>query len=216
MEVCSLFCSCSLNLIVILANIQDTLSIAPQISWQNQPRQAIRDALAMARAGKAAALDVGRCITVTPPSKFLHTLFSELSIAASMREMEACRRIATFVLATPPSLGTPPLLPIFLYNVLHSLIASIDQQPPPEQTMNQELLVTVLSSVLTAALHLEWALRSICGEHRFVLGQASTSMARRFSRELRTRKHSPTSVGIVQRLSSSPSFLTNFPGVMGE
>ena len=80
--------------------------------------------------------------------------------------------------------------------------------------MNIELLVTIISSVLTASLHLEWALHSVTGETRQVLGQSSAAMTRRFAGALRHR--SPTSEAIVQRLTSSPAFVANFPTFMSE
>lgn len=151
-----------------------------------------------------------------PPAKFIHLLWSELIVSASLGEMESCRRIATFVLTMPRSLNTPPLLPIFLFIVLPSLIAAIDLYQPPEQTMNLELLVTIVSSALTAALHLELAIRSVVGEHPFVLGQPTTAIARRFAAELRERKNSHTSVTILQRLASSQPFVANFPVFMND
>lgn len=83
--------------------------------------------------------------------------------------------------------------------------------------MNVDLLVTIISSALTAALHLELAMRSIMGEqHRFVLGQQVSGMARRFVTDLRARKPSHTSRTIAQRLASSQSFVANFPVFMSE
>lgn len=205
---------------MILSRMRNTLLVAQSPSapapWQELPRQSIRDAFAIARTGKASFLDIERCIVTTSPSKFLQLMWSEMVVAASLGEMEICKRIATFVLATPRSPTTPPLLPIFLHVVLPPLIATIDHQQPPEQTMNVELLVTIVSSVLTAALHLEWAIRSTSGEHRSVLGQPSTSMARRFVNDLRARKKSYTSGTVVQRLASSQSFVANFPVFMGD
>lgn len=189
--------------------------MASKQPWQDQSQQALRNTLAMARAGWAPCLDVSRCILVTPPSKFLQCLWTELCVAASMGETETCTRLATFVLTTPRS-SSPPLLPLFLHNVLPSIIANIDHQQPHEQSMSVELLVAIISSVLTAALHLEWALRSVCNEERHVLGQASAAMARRLAGDLRGRKNSPTGHSIAQRLASSQSFTANFPGSMGE
>ena len=82
--------------------------------------------------------------------------------------------------------------------------------------MSVDLIVTIVSSVLTASLHMELALRSVPGEHKFVLAQPSAVMARRLAGDLRSKKHSPTSSAIVQRLSSSQSFVANFPVFMGE
>jgi mediator of RNA polymerase II transcription subunit 5 len=187
-------------------------SLASKQPWQDQPRQALRNTLAMARTGMPPSLDVTRCIIITHPSRFLQCLWTELCGSANMGETETCTRLATFVLTTPRSQSTPPLLPIFLHNVLPSIIANIDHQQPHEQTMNAELLVAIISSVLTAALHLEWALRSVCNEERYILGQSSSAMARRLAANLRG-KNSPTARTVKQRLSSSQSFVANFPGV---
>lgn len=183
---------------------------------ESGPRQMIQNAFGQARTGKAPVMDVERCIKAMPPSKFLQLFWSELLVSANLGEMESCRRIATFVLTMPRSSNAPPLLPIFLHNVSPSIIAAIDEQPHAEHTMNVELLVTIVSSVLTAALHLELAMRSVTKEQDFVWGQLSAAMARRFAAGLRARKNSPTSRMIGQRLASSQSFVANFPVFMGD
>lgn len=177
------------------------------------PKQEIHEALALARRHKAPRIDVTRCLSATSPSTFLKLLWSELSVASSLGEMETCRRLATFVLAMPRQLSSaPPLLPIFMYNVLPYLITTIDQQQATEKGMNTQLLVTIISSALTAALHIEWAVQTVCEEQRFVLGQPSAAIARRLAADLRAQKHgSSTSATILQRLGSSPAFVTNFP-----
>jgi mediator of RNA polymerase II transcription subunit 5 len=187
--------------------------ISPATKWIDFPRQEIHEALALARGHKAPRIDVTRCLTATSHSKFLHLLWSELSVASSLGDMETCKRLATFVLAVPRQLSSaPPLLPIFMYNVLPSLIAAIDQQPATEKGMNTQLLVTIVSSTLTAALHIEWAVQTVCEEQHFVLGQPSAAVARRVATNLRAQKNSSsTSATILQRLGSSPTFVTNFP-----
>lgn len=186
------------------------------MSWQDQPRQAIQNALAMARAGKAPWIDVERCIKVASPVKFLQMLWSELAVSASLGEMELSRRIAIFVLTMPRSPNTPPLFPVFLHVLLPTLVSAIDRQQPPEQTMSIELIVSVVSSSLTAALHLEWGLRSVSEEQRIVLGQSSMAMARSVASLLRARHAAPTGMLIAKRLSSSQKFVANFPVFMGE
>jgi mediator of RNA polymerase II transcription subunit 5 len=133
-----------------------------------------------------------------------------------MGETETCTRLAIFVLTTPRSSSTPPLLPLFLHNVLPSIVSTIDRQQPHEQTMNIELLVAIISSALTAALHLELALRSVCNEERYILGQSSAAMVRGLAGDLRGRNNSPTGRAIAHRLASSQSFAANFPGSMGD
>jgi len=131
-------------------------------------------------------------------------------------ELEACRRIATFVLTMPQDATVPPILPIFLFVFLPSIIANADNQQPPEQTMTIELLVAVVSSVLNAAIHLEWAMRSASADDRLLLGQSSAALARRLALDLRRNRTSSVSVLILQRLTSSPPFVANFPAFVGE
>lgn len=181
-----------------------------RVAWEDEPRQVIQTALALARAGKAPAMDVERCIKIMPPSKFLQLLWSELVVSASVGEMESCRRLATFVLTMPRSSSTPPLLPIFLHVVSPSLIFAVNHQQPPEHTMKVELLVTIISSALTAALHLELGIRMVTGEHRLALGHSSAGMARKLATDLRARQDH-TSRTVLQRLASSQSFAANFP-----
>lgn len=192
--------------------IQNMVSIGPQLPWDDQPRLTIQEALAVARAGKAPSIDIDRCIKICPPSKFLRILWSELVNAAATLEMENCKRIATFILTMPRSVdsNSPPLLPLFLH-MLPALINVIDTQQPPEQTMNVELIATVVSSVLCAALHLELAFPE---KRLLVLGQTSQSMARTLAAHLRHRGAS--SRIITQRLSSSSAFVTNFPVFLSE
>ncbi|KAF5377593.1 hypothetical protein D9615_005338 [Tricholomella constricta] len=155
-------------------NPTEVPSLGSRVVWENEPRQAIQAALASARTGKAPAMDVERCIKIMPPTKFLQLLWSELVISASVGEMENCRRIATFILSMPRSSSTPPLLPIFLHVVTPSLIFAINHQQPPEHTMMVELLITIVSSALTAALHLELGIRSVTGEHSRLASKAGS------------------------------------------
>ncbi|KIJ21680.1 hypothetical protein PAXINDRAFT_105041 [Paxillus involutus ATCC 200175] len=188
---------------------QDEPSTTSPGAFLDFARREIRDALALARQHKAPRVDVGRCLTVTTPTKFLLLLWSELCDAASLGEMETCRRLATFVLITPRS-GAPPLLPLFVYNVLPLLIAAVDQQGG-DASMNTELLVMIISTSLSAALHLEWALQTLCNEHT-VLGQASAVLARKLAADLHARRaNSITSGTILQRLGASPAFVANYP-----
>ena len=182
--------------------------------WNEQPRVALHQALLAARAGKVPSLNIDHCLDVTTPSKFIELLWSELCAAASLGQMEDCKRLATFALVTPPRTpNTPRLLPIFMHLVLPSLIASVDLQQPTEQSMSIELLVAVISSVLTAALHLEWAFHTVCGGGHETHQPAAT-MARRLSHELRGKKRSSTSTVVAQKLAASPPFVANFPVFM--
>lgn len=172
----------------------------------------------MARSQKPPSLDLRRCLETLPPIKFLQLFWIELVTAASLGELEACRRLATFVLTMPQGSTIPPLLPIFMYIVLPSLISAADKQTAPEQTMTMELLVAIISSVLNAAVHLEWAMRSASASEndRLVLGQSSAAMARRLAQDLRRNHKSPVSGMISQRLASSQSFVANFPAFISE
>lgn len=185
----------------------------PGYTFLDFPRREIREAFSLARERKAPRIDVARCLTITTPTKFLLLFWSELTVAASLGEIETCRRLATFVLVTPRA-GTPPLLPQFMYNVLPVLIVRTDQQTG-DTNMNIDLLVTVASTTLSAALHLEWAIQTVCNEHRSMLGQPSAMIARKLASDLRTQKsNSNTSAAILQRLSTSSTFVTNFPVFM--
>ena len=192
---------------------EEPLPTIPQMAVVEQPRIAIRDALVAARSAKAVSLDVEHCVLVLSPIPFLQLLWTELRSAAGQSKMEACQRIATFVLTVPRSSGAP-LLPIFFHLVVPSIIADIERQQPPEQTAAIDLLVTIISSALTASLHLEWAIHSLTGNTRHVLGQSSAGITRRFAGTLRHR--GPTGEAIAHRLISSPSFIANFPTFTGE
>ncbi|KAF8140190.1 mediator complex subunit Med5-domain-containing protein [Boletus edulis] len=180
---------------------------APPDAFLDFPRREIRDAFALARQHKAPRIDVGRCLTITTPTKFLLLLWTELCGAASLGETETCCRIMTFVLIVPHA-GVPPLLPLFMYNVLPQLIAAVDQQGG-DTSVNTELLATIIAGALSGALHFERALQTICNEHTAVLGQPSAPA------DLRARKTtSRTSRTILERLSTSSPFAANFPAFM--
>ena len=179
------------------------------------------------------------------PIKFLQILWTGVQAAANLGELEACRRIVTFTLTMPLVEETTfstdgahqrqfPLLPLFLHVVLPGIIAKADElQPREEQTVRVDLLVNVISSVLNAALHLEWAMRSVSGPEQPppppqqqqqtpaassqdrlaipVLGQTSSGMARRLAVDLRRNRTSDVSKMILQRLATTHSFVANFP-----
>ncbi|KAH9837111.1 mediator complex subunit Med5-domain-containing protein [Rhodofomes roseus] len=196
----------------------------PPLSLNNQgsPKvdhatHAVRNALAAARGGKAPALDLDRCLLAVTPARFLYVLWRELTVAATMGEMEAARRLASFILTTPRHSHSPPLLPIFLHAYLPGIVTGADSLPPSEQAITVELVVSVAASALTAALYLERALLTVCNEKTSVLGQSAAAMARNLGSELRSmaRGHNSSSA-IVQRLASSPAFVANFPTFMAE
>ncbi|THH20641.1 hypothetical protein EW146_g766 [Bondarzewia mesenterica] len=194
------------------ANNDDPLSMTTRIAWHNQPRHAIQTALTNIRLGKPPSLDVSHCLLITPPTRFLHLLWFELSMASSVGiNMDALRRLAVFVLATPRMPGTPPLLPIFLHNVLPSLMDMVDRQPGGTQSMHAELLAAMVSLGIITALHLERAMLTVTNEQHFALGESSSAMARRLAGDLRQKKWSPTAKLIAQRLASSGTFVSSFP-----
>ena len=195
--------------------MMDLSGVSQQISYQ-QVQQAVQTTFMMARSHKPPYLDVRRCIKIVPPMKFLQLFWTELVASANLGELEACRRIATFVLTMPQDSAVCPLLPVFMHIVLPSLVASASQQQPPEQAVTVELLVVTISSVLNAALHLEWAMRSVSGDDRLVLGQLSTTMARRLAQDLRRNRGRDVNTTILRRLASSQSFVANFPTFISE
>lgn len=170
----------------------------------------------MCRGGKSPDLDVERCLKVSTPIEFLRVLWAELTVCSSVGELETCRRIATYVLTTPRCPNLPPLLPIFLHHMVPSLLMIADHQPSADQSMSLELMVAVISSALSAALHLEWAFHMTSHDHKVLLGQTTTSMARRFVQDLRTRTDTRTVKMLAQRMASSQNFVTNFPMFLGE
>jgi hypothetical protein len=180
----------------------------PSLHWTDQPRRAIQNALALIQSGKVPSLNVAACVVETSATDFLQTLWLELnlSVKAGMT-VDAVKPLAVFILATPRGTLSPPLLPIFLHNVLPSLI----DRPDNPMTGDLELLIAIASSSLMAALQLERALYTTGGEHVYPLGSSSSSMARRLAVDLRHRKSSPKGKLIAQRLTSSQNFVTNFP-----
>ncbi|KAJ3976979.1 hypothetical protein EV361DRAFT_161584 [Lentinula raphanica] len=169
------------------ARIQSAITMGTRVPWQEYPRQAIQSALNMARTNKPASIDVERCLEVVSPSQFIRILWSELIVAATVpSEIENSRRLAVFILTAPRPPTTPPLLPIFLHNIVPSLITHIDSQQEQTMTMSAELLVALVSSVLTAAMHLELALQSATVKSQHLFGQSSSAMARRLVSDLRT------------------------------
>ncbi|KAI0800903.1 hypothetical protein C8Q74DRAFT_1345580 [Fomes fomentarius] len=194
-------------------DLQPVSSPTTPIHWTNQARQLVVNALSVARAGRAPALDVDRCLLLCPPTKFVSMLWNQLiPLASTVTDMEAPRRLATFVLTIPRTPRSPPLLPIFLHVVLPSLVASADNLKGTDQTLYVDLLVAVISSSLTGALHLEWALLTTCGEERNVLGQSVTSMARRLASDLKRRgNNGPVADMVLQRLTAMQPFVANFP-----
>jgi len=99
---------------------------------------------------------------------------------------------------------------MFLNILLPGLITTIDNQQVAEQTVAIELLGSIVSSILTASLHLDLVFSEVS---RPVLGQPSIAMSRRVAADLRGRakKYSNASKMILQRLSASHSFVANFP-----
>ncbi|KIY72821.1 hypothetical protein CYLTODRAFT_486057 [Cylindrobasidium torrendii FP15055 ss-10] len=201
-------------------------STAPN-SWHDQVRPVIYNALDQARSGQSIFIDVNRLSRSTTPTKLLQSLWNEVSVAASIgpagiggvgvspaSDLENCRRIATFVLTVPLTPTCPPLLPIFLHRVLPSVILSLDALDATQQMNHIEILVILISSVMTFALHLELALRGTLWEKHSVLGENIIFAAKRLASDLRGMKPSPTSMAILQRLGSAQSFVSNFPVFM--
>ncbi|KAF8271400.1 hypothetical protein EI94DRAFT_1720523 [Lactarius quietus] len=164
------------------------------LHWADQPRRAIQNALAQIQSGKVPSLNVAACLVETSGSDFLQTLWLELnlSVKAGMT-VDAVKPLAVFILATPTT------------NSRHHY------RPDNPMTGDLELLIAIASSSLMAALQLERALYTTGGEQVYPLGSSSSSMARRLAADLRYRKSSPKGKLIAQRLTSSQTFVTNFP-----
>jgi len=185
----------------------------PSPSWADQSRRAVQDALVLLQSGKPPFLNVIACLVEPPAIEFLQTFWLALNMPIKTDAIaDAAKRLAVFVLATPRTSPTPPLLPIFLHNVLPSLIDKFDN-PNLGQAMtgDLELLIAIISSSLMAALQLERALYTASGEQIFPLGASSSAMASRLALDLRHRKSSSKGKLIAQRLTSSQTFVANFP-----
>ncbi|KAJ3503158.1 hypothetical protein NLJ89_g8558 [Agrocybe chaxingu] len=167
----------------------DALPVQPTTGqiWYQQVQQAIQTAFTAARSHKTPFLDVKRCLKFLPPINSSSYCGRNFKI---QRFTHCC--------------------PIFLHVVLPSVIAPIERQQPPDQT-SIELVVAIVSSTLNAALHLEWAMRSVSGDDGLVLGQSSTSMARRLALDLRSNRASQVYRTILQQLASSQALVANFP-----
>ncbi len=163
---------------------------SPSSSWADQSRRAVEDALVLLRSGKPPFLNVAACLVEIPATEFLHTFWLQLNVATKTDAIaDAAKRLAVFVLATPranPNLG-------------------------PAMTGDLELLIAIASSSLMAALQLERALYTVNGEQVFPLGSSSSAMASRLALDLRHRKSSSKGKLIAQRLTSSQTFVANFP-----
>jgi len=184
-------------------------------SWADQSRRAVQDALVLLQSGKPPFLNVAACLVETPAIEFLQTFWLALNMPIKTdATADAAKRLAVFVLATPRASPTPPLLPIFLHNLLPSLIDKFDN-PNLGQAMtgDLELLIAIISSSLMAALQLERALLYTAsgGEQVSMLGSSSSAMASRLALGLRHRKSSSKGKLIAQRLTSSQNFVANFP-----
>ncbi|KAH9064223.1 mediator complex subunit Med5-domain-containing protein, partial [Lactarius vividus] len=186
----------------------DPMLDSPSLHCTDQPRRAIQNTLALIQSGKAPSLNVAACLVETSATDFLQTLWLELnlSIKAGMT-IDAVKPLAVFILATPRGTLSPPLLPVFLHNVVPSLI---DRSDNPI-TDDLELLIAIVSSSLMAALQLERTLYTTSGQKIYPLGSSSSSMARRLAVDLRYRKSSPKGGLVAQRLTSSQTFVTSFP-----
>ena len=182
-------------------------------TWADQSRRAVQDALVLLQSGKPPFLNVAACLVETPAIEFLQTFWLAINMPIKTDAIaDAAKRLAVFILATPRASPTPPLLPIFLHNLLPSLIDKFDN-PNLGQAMtgDLELLVAIISSSLMAALQLERALYTASGEQVFTFGSSSSAMASRLALGLRHRKSSSKGKLIAQRLTSSQTFVANFP-----
>lgn len=115
------------------AHTEPAMALVQQTPWVNplpHTRRVIREAL---RRDKPASLDVDAILLHTPPTKFLHLFWAELSVSASLGNIDQCKRLATHVLVIVPSTSSsggcvPPLMPVFLHSILPSVIAKMDKE----------------------------------------------------------------------------------------
>jgi len=196
-----------------LPELQEPVLNSPSLSWANQSHRAVQDALVLLQSGKPPFLNVAACLVETPAIEFLQTFWLALNMPIKTdTTADAAKRLAVFVLGTPRASPTPPLLPIFLHNLLPSLIDKFDNPNLGQATTGDlELLIAIVSSSLMAALQLERALYTANSEQVFVLGSSSSVMASRLALGLRHRKSSSKGKLIAQRLTSSQTFVANFP-----
>jgi mediator of RNA polymerase II transcription subunit 5 len=183
------------------------------MAWNEYVRRQIDDALIMARSQKIPSLDVDTCLALVSPSEFLKIMWQTLcqNATVGLGDIENCRRLVTFILTMPPAQNRPPLLPIFLHVAVPTILRTIDLQQGPEQALIRELLSTTIMTTLTAAMHLELALRGAPGEHYTARGQSSAALARKLALDLRAQQLSQANQAMLERFSSSQSFVGNFP-----
>ncbi|THV04872.1 hypothetical protein K435DRAFT_746183 [Dendrothele bispora CBS 962.96] len=200
---------------VFSCRVQHSLNAGTSVvGYEEAVRRIIQYAFQMARTAKAPSIDIELCLRILPPTKFLQLLWTELVASANVGEIHSSRRVAIFILTVPRDTTAPPLLPLFIHKVLPALIRNIDSiKGTTEHNLCIELLVTLVSSVLTAASHLELAWRSVAGKQSPVLGSHSSTMARRLAMDLRARRYSVASRTLIEKLGSS-SLVANFPVFM--
>ncbi|KAI0287026.1 hypothetical protein BGY98DRAFT_930047 [Russula aff. rugulosa BPL654] len=193
--------------------VSEPILNSPSPSSADQSRKAVQDALVLLQSGKPPFLNVAACLAETPAIEFLQTFWLALDMPIKTdATADAAKRLAVFILATPRASPTPPLLPIFLHNLLPSLIDKFDNPNLGQAvTGDLDLLIAIVSSSLMAALQLERALYTASGEQVFMLGSSSSAMASRLALGLRHRKSSSKGKLIAQRLTSSQTFVANFP-----
>jgi mediator of RNA polymerase II transcription subunit 5 len=197
-----LFFDRQVYLAIPLARPGTTVSAYPQ----DKLRILIRNALAPSHHGTVPTLSVAACLAFTSPVDFVYTLWSELSITASLGELGLCQQLGAFALSMPTMDHSPPLLPLFLHLLVPSVVTSNAQHTPPDQSV-VELLVALISSSLTFSLHLEYALRGGAQSNSSTL-----SMARRLADDLKSlRHHHLMTSAISRRLAGNQTFITNFP-----
>ncbi|KZS93088.1 hypothetical protein SISNIDRAFT_486020 [Sistotremastrum niveocremeum HHB9708] len=176
--------------------------------WPNVARNAVQEVIAMSRAGSAPLLNISSCVNTLGPIQFLALLWEGLSLAASNGEHSSARQIGVFCLAAVLPKPHPPLLPIFINNTLPSILTNLDAQIHQQTQSNHiELLGEMLATALFRFLHFERVSQS----HMDSGSRSSTQLARMLTSAL-TRSSSSTAPLVLQRVISSPGFVSNFPG----
>jgi mediator of RNA polymerase II transcription subunit 5 len=187
-----------------------TIELAAPLPWEEQPAHLFRAVLADAHSRERPPhIDLTRCLFILSPTKVLLALWAECVNAAGIGALPAARQIATFAICTPRA--GPPLIPLFMHLVLPQIIANIEQQQPHEQALAIEVLVAVISSSLTVAMHLE-SVGSVEGLPRSTGAETTLGLSASVARDLkRKEKNSAVVRMILQRLASMHAFASHFP-----
>ena len=162
--------------------------------WSELPRIAIRQVLAHAMSENTAFLDVTTGLSANEPILYLSQMWEELSAMALLGELVVPCEIGIFMLtvAIPPP--HPPLLPLFLSNVVPRLVSG---SPHPLDINRCALLASIISSSLLITRYHEGLMFS------------SVHLARSFLKRLSLMKSSEAAI-LYRQITHTPSFILQF------